>query len=116
MFGSWLQFDVSKIPDIYDVLKYHLIHNTHIGVPGVAEIYPISKALADIVVPQEYGITDLQKKELGSKICHNLLRKILFDLTACKVRRLCHTCRQPCAVAVGCPSCSSCSCSSRSSC
>jgi hypothetical protein len=79
------QFDVSKIPDIYDVLKYYLIHNAHLSLPGVAEIYPISKALADVIVPQEYGITPEEKKELGSKICHNLLKKILFDLQACEV-------------------------------
>ena len=47
-----LQFDISKIPDIYDVLKYNVIHNTSLALPGLREIYPTARALADLVVPQ----------------------------------------------------------------
>ncbi len=28
-------FDVSKIPDIYDLAKYDLLHNSHLDIPGV---------------------------------------------------------------------------------
>jgi hypothetical protein len=46
------QFDISKIPDIYDVLKYGAIHNDHFALPGVREMYLTARALADLVVPQ----------------------------------------------------------------
>ena len=47
-----LQFDLSKIPDIYDMLKYNIIHNEFLGLPGIKEIFPTARALADLVVPQ----------------------------------------------------------------
>jgi hypothetical protein len=37
-------------------------------------------------VAQEYGVTWLDKRSIGSKICHNLLNKIRFDLTAVRER------------------------------
>lgn len=51
-------FDVSKIPDIYDNIKYDLQHNSSILETSVAErLYILSKALADIVIPQvQYSI------------------------------------------------------------
>ena len=76
------QFDISKIPDIYDILKYYRIHNSCLELPGVADVYHLSKALADIVVPQEYGITADEKRTIGTEITHHLLRKLMFDLTA----------------------------------
>jgi hypothetical protein len=33
---------------------------------------------------QEYGVTAAQKKDIGTNICHNLLRKIRFDLMSCR--------------------------------
>ena len=46
-------FDVSKIPDIFDNIKYDLQHNSSILETSVAErLYILSKALADIVIPQ----------------------------------------------------------------
>ena len=32
--------------------------------------------------PQEYGITSEEKRTIGGRICHHLLRKIMFDLSA----------------------------------
>ena len=47
------QYDVSKIPDIYDNIKYDLQHNTNTLDIEVAEkLYILSKSLADIVIPQ----------------------------------------------------------------
>lgn len=38
------------------------------------------KALADVVIPQEYGLTDVDKLAIGQGICNPLLRKIRADL------------------------------------
>lgn len=46
-------FDISKIPDIYDCIKYDLQHNQHtIQFEQAEELYINAKYLADIVIPQ----------------------------------------------------------------
>lgn len=46
-------FDISKIPDIYDCIKYDLQHNQHtIQFEQAEELYVYAKYLADIVIPQ----------------------------------------------------------------
>lgn len=46
-------FDISKIPDIYDCIKYDIQHNSHaIGFDQAEELYTYAKYLADIVIPQ----------------------------------------------------------------
>lgn len=46
-------FDISKIPDIYDCIKYDLQHNQHTLQFDLAEeLYLYAKYLADIVIPQ----------------------------------------------------------------
>ena len=46
-------FDISKIPDIYDCIKYDLQHNQHtLQFDQAEELYITSKYLADIVIPQ----------------------------------------------------------------
>lgn len=47
-----MQFDISKVPDIYDILKYYRLHNSTLNLSGINEVYPLCKALADLVVPQ----------------------------------------------------------------
>ena len=47
------QYDISKIPDVYDCIKYDLLHNQKILRFGEAEeLHALSKAMADIVIPQ----------------------------------------------------------------
>lgn len=47
------EFDISKIPDIYDCIKYDLQHNQHkLQFENAIELYTYAKALADVVVPQ----------------------------------------------------------------
>ena len=41
----------------------------------------VAKVLADSVIPNEYGIDPEGKLHIGSKICTNLLGKILSDLS-----------------------------------
>ncbi|XP_078484024.1 inositol hexakisphosphate and diphosphoinositol-pentakisphosphate kinase 2 isoform X7 [Ciona intestinalis] len=72
-------YDISKIPDIYDCIKYDLQHNGALMVE-YAELYKISKALADVVIPQEYGMTKSEKLEIALGFCVPLLKKIKVDL------------------------------------
>ncbi|XP_042639610.1 inositol hexakisphosphate and diphosphoinositol-pentakisphosphate kinase 1 [Orycteropus afer afer] len=74
------RYDISKIPDIYDCVKYDVQHNGSLGLQGTAELLRLSKALADVVIPQEYGISQEEKLEIAVGFCLPLLRKILLDL------------------------------------
>ncbi|XP_026724681.1 inositol hexakisphosphate and diphosphoinositol-pentakisphosphate kinase isoform X10 [Trichoplusia ni] len=74
-------YDISKIPDIYDCIKYDLQHNQHTLQFDLAEeLYIYAKYLADIVIPQEYGLTMQEKLTIGQGICTPLLKKIRADL------------------------------------
>ncbi|XP_018350601.1 PREDICTED: inositol hexakisphosphate and diphosphoinositol-pentakisphosphate kinase isoform X6 [Trachymyrmex septentrionalis] len=75
------RFDISKIPDIYDCIKYDLQHNNHtLQFEHAEELYTYAKSLADIVIPQEYGLTVQEKMTIGQGICTPLLKKIRADL------------------------------------
>ncbi|XP_047622486.1 inositol hexakisphosphate and diphosphoinositol-pentakisphosphate kinase 1 isoform X12 [Phacochoerus africanus] len=74
------RYDISKVPDIYDCVKYDVQHNGSLGLEGTAELLRLSKALADVVIPQEYGISREEKLEIAVGFCLPLLRKILLDL------------------------------------
>ncbi|KAL5105426.1 Inositol hexakisphosphate and diphosphoinositol-pentakisphosphate kinase 2 [Taenia crassiceps] len=73
-------YDVSKLPDIYDNIKYDIQHNPGILIESeMLDFFSLARALADIVVPQEYGITKEEKLVISQRICTPLLRKILSD-------------------------------------
>ncbi|XP_021111494.1 inositol hexakisphosphate and diphosphoinositol-pentakisphosphate kinase 2 isoform X10 [Heterocephalus glaber] len=74
------RYDISKIPDIYDCIKYDVQHNGSLKLEDTMELYRLSKALADIVIPQEYGITKAEKLEIAKGYCTPLVRKIRSDL------------------------------------
>ncbi|XP_053330462.1 inositol hexakisphosphate and diphosphoinositol-pentakisphosphate kinase 2 isoform X2 [Spea bombifrons] len=74
------RYDISKIPDIYDCIKYDVQHNCSLKLENTMEIYRLSKALADIVIPQEYGIAKSEKLEIAKGYCTPLVRKIRSDL------------------------------------
>ncbi|CBY22911.1 unnamed protein product [Oikopleura dioica] len=77
------EFDVSKIPDIYDSIKYDAQHNVaRLKSPIMDELYETSKIVADIVIPQEYGIEEHEKLNISHGYCVPLLRKVLADLRA----------------------------------
>ncbi|XP_065883522.1 inositol hexakisphosphate and diphosphoinositol-pentakisphosphate kinase 2-like isoform X2 [Dysidea avara] len=75
------KFDISKIPDIYDCIKYDMLHNSHLGLKVAYDLYMQSVYLADLVMPQEYGITSDEKIEIAGTICEPLLQKIHIDIT-----------------------------------
>ncbi|XP_030615566.1 inositol hexakisphosphate and diphosphoinositol-pentakisphosphate kinase 2 isoform X9 [Delphinapterus leucas] len=74
------RYDISKIPDIYDCIKYDVQHNGSLKLENTMELYRLSKALADIVIPQEYGITKAEKLDIAKGYCTPLVRKIRSDL------------------------------------
>ncbi|XP_023264164.1 inositol hexakisphosphate and diphosphoinositol-pentakisphosphate kinase 1 isoform X2 [Seriola lalandi dorsalis] len=74
------RYDISKIPDIYDCVKYDVIHNATLGLEDTLELFRLSRALADIVIPQEYGINKVEKLDIAYAYCLPLVRKIQLDL------------------------------------
>ncbi|XP_010420158.1 PREDICTED: inositol hexakisphosphate and diphosphoinositol-pentakisphosphate kinase 2-like isoform X2 [Camelina sativa] len=74
------RFDITQIPDVYDSCKYDLLHNSHLDLQGLYELFKVAQLLADGVIPNEYGINPQQKLKIGSKIARRLLGKILIDL------------------------------------
>jgi hypothetical protein len=77
-------FDLTKVPDIHDNIRYDVLHNSHLDLPGTEELYELAKDFADCVVPQEYGIDATDKRTIGAKMCHALLEKIRGDLVAAR--------------------------------
>ncbi|QHO09094.1 inositol hexakisphosphate and diphosphoinositol-pentakisphosphate kinase 2-like isoform [Arachis hypogaea] len=74
------RFDITQIPDVYDSCKYDLLHNAHLNLEGLDELFRVAQALADGVIPNEYGINPKQKLKIGSEIARRLLGKILIDM------------------------------------
>ena len=58
------QYDISKIPDVYDCIKYDLLHNNKIlRFPEADELHNLAKSLADIVIPQVGVVNETLKTE-----------------------------------------------------
>ncbi|XP_061077456.1 inositol hexakisphosphate and diphosphoinositol-pentakisphosphate kinase 1-like isoform X2 [Conger conger] len=74
------RYDISKIPDIYDCIKYDVQHNASLGLEHTPELFRLSRALADIIIPQEYGINREEKLEISYAYCLPLVKKIQLDL------------------------------------
>ncbi|XP_055365974.1 inositol hexakisphosphate and diphosphoinositol-pentakisphosphate kinase 1 isoform X2 [Betta splendens] len=74
------RYDISKIPDIYDCIKYDTQHNASLGLEDTLELFRLSRALADIVIPQEYGICKSEKLDIAQAYCVPLMKKIQLDL------------------------------------
>lgn len=53
--------------------------------PVPQDLYRISRQLAAVVVPHEYGLDEQGKLLIGSKICSELLGKLMCDLESMKV-------------------------------
>ncbi|XP_062846045.1 inositol hexakisphosphate and diphosphoinositol-pentakisphosphate kinase 2 isoform X2 [Trichomycterus rosablanca] len=74
------RYDISKIPDIYDCVKYDVQHNSSLGLEDTLELFTLSRALADVVIPQEYGINKMEKLDIAYGYCLPLIKKIQLDL------------------------------------
>ncbi|TYZ62556.1 hypothetical protein PybrP1_004757 [[Pythium] brassicae (nom. inval.)] len=73
-------YDLSKIPDIHDCIRYDAIHNAHLHLTSIRELLDIAASLSHALVPQEYGINVDEKVFIGSAMCRTLLMKIRDDL------------------------------------
>ncbi len=72
------EFDLSRVPDVHDNVRFDMLHNPHLGLTNTLKrLYKLAKLMADCVVPQEYGITIQQKRDIGNKMCGPLLEKLL---------------------------------------
>lgn len=79
------EFDLSRIPDVHDNVRFDVLHNPHLGLSkSLQKLYKLAKLMADCVVPQEYGTTVAEKRSVGLKICHGLLEKIAYDLRSAR--------------------------------
>ncbi|KAI8084075.1 histidine phosphatase superfamily-domain-containing protein [Gilbertella persicaria] len=81
--------DPSWISVLYDSLKYDSLHNRQFLLTifkdescnsDVHKLYKAVKVMFDFIAPQEYGISDTEKKNIGMLISFPLLKKILNDL------------------------------------
>ena len=54
-------FDTTKVPDLYDNALYDMVHNRHLQLGSLAEVYGAARTLASYVVPQEYGVAAQDK-------------------------------------------------------
>lgn len=69
-------FDLSKIPAIYDNIKFDILHNPDRVTPEYKELFEIAMNMCRAIVPFEFGITTKSKIDIGLKIIHPLLKKI----------------------------------------
>lgn len=81
-------YDLSKIPDIHDCIRYDSIHNSHLHLTSIRELLNIAASLAHALVPQEYGINENEKIYIGSAMCRTLLMKIKDDLDLARGLRI----------------------------
>jgi hypothetical protein len=77
-------YDLTKVPDVYDMVRYDILHNQFSCFHSLEPLYELARNFADTVVPQEYGIEIKQKRYIGTKMCHALLEKLLHDLKVAK--------------------------------
>ena len=74
-------FDISKIPDIYDNIKYDLQHNQAVIEFEHAEpLHAMSKAMADLVIPQVGALPHRCTLSCCSLTCGNTMALPGFDL------------------------------------
>ena len=71
---------IYPIPDIYDNIKYDILHNKDLMNTDAYDLFDEISILANFVMPFEYGITRDEKINIGLKIIKPLLNKIYSDL------------------------------------
>lgn len=80
------RYDISKIPDIYDCVKYDVIHNATLGLEDTLELFRLSRALADIVIPQ---VRERRRAERIGALPLNYLKETLFYVLFLKIIVFC---------------------------
>jgi hypothetical protein len=55
-----------------------MLHNPHLRVaPALYRLYEKAKLMADCVVPQEYGVTIEEKRDIGTKVSKDSKNQVL---------------------------------------
>jgi predicted glycoside hydrolase/deacetylase ChbG (UPF0249 family) len=76
-------FDTTKIADLYDCLKYDVLHNSSfLSYDNLSKVYYSVKKIADFVIPHEYGLEKEDKLAIGLNIAKPLLQRICQHLEA----------------------------------
>lgn len=75
--GNW---NISKVPEIYDAVKFDLVHHPTLAPEHLAPVYDVATQLNDVLVPNEYGHAGKSRAWIGAVVCDKLLRKLLQDL------------------------------------
>ena len=73
-------YDLSKVPDIYDMARYDLLHNDSDLLPSLGALFDKSRLFSLAVVPQEYGVGVEMQRYLGAKMCSAFLSKVKKDI------------------------------------
>lgn len=76
-------FNISKVPEIFDNIKYDYLHNKDLLLrlePDVRELYDSAEMLSNFVVPNEFGILDVDRVRLALRTVRPLCRKIKNDI------------------------------------
>lgn len=73
-------YDISKIPEIYDNIKFDSLHNPERYTPQRKELFEIAQMMCRAIVPFEYGLTCNDKIQVGLQIIHPLLSKVHENL------------------------------------
>ncbi|KAF4136941.1 Histidine phosphatase superfamily (branch 2) [Phytophthora infestans] len=73
-------FNMSKIPDVHDCIKYDLLHNSSVGWKYGLELFMLAEALARCYVSQEYGMDIAEKQSIGNRVSQALCAKIRADI------------------------------------
>ncbi|KAF0689637.1 Aste57867_18936 [Aphanomyces stellatus] len=85
------EFDLSKLPDIYDCIKYDMLHNfngVHATIKSGKALFDMAELFVTCYVPQEYGMDVAEKQSIGIKVSQALCAKIRADIaTAMTITR-----------------------------
>jgi hypothetical protein len=75
-------YDISKVTDLADQLKFDLVHNSSLRIIQrvLWSMWLICKPIARYVSSCQYGISPEERVNLATSICGDLLRKIALDL------------------------------------
>mmetsp|Transcript_103871 Transcript_103871/g.294270 ORF Transcript_103871/g.294270 Transcript_103871/m.294270 type:complete len:1058 (+) Transcript_103871:42-3215(+) len=83
------KWNISKVPEIFDGVKFDLLHHPWLAPTSFLPLYETAKKLNDVIVPHEYGCDMYGRVKVGSTVCQRLLRKLLADMNNCLVKREC---------------------------
>jgi len=73
--------DPTKIPDVYDSIRYDAHHNQEF-LQFIRPLYRGVKRLADFVVPHEYGLFQQEKYYIGQKLIQALVNEVVDQLVS----------------------------------